>query len=74
MAYSRLRIMDVALPPAEAEDLTCKAAFYGMPTEEYVGIQALAGAYGIFHPMVLAFFKRANLGQSGTETPGEGES
>lgn len=62
-------IMEVALPTPEAADLTTRAAQAGVPTAEFLGIQVLAGAYGILHPLVAAFRNRANLGQSGTKTP-----
>lgn len=65
--------MELELPVAEAADLTTKAAKAGVPTSEFLGIQALAGAYGHFHPVVAAFRKRANSGINGPETPDDSE-
>ena len=67
------QIMEIALPIPEAADLATRAAQAGIPTGEFIGIQALAGAYGHLHPEVVAFRNRAKAGQIGTETPG-GES
>ena len=61
------KIMDVELPAPEAADLTVRAAIAGVPTSEYIGIQALAGAYGHQHPAVLAFSNRERPGISGPE-------
>lgn len=59
----------VALLPAEAvRDLTIRAAQRGVPAPQFLGIQALRGAYGALHPDVVAFEKRAIQGQEG---PGE---
>ena len=66
-------IMEIELPNAAAADLTTKAAQAGIPTQEYIGIQALAGAYGIFHPEVVAFNKRSKPGITGPETQGDQE-
>lgn len=62
-------IMEVALPTPEAADLTTKAAQAGIPTAEFLGIQVLAGAYGLLHPVVVAFRNRAKAGISGPKTP-----
>lgn len=64
------KIMEVALPHTEAADLTTRAAKAGVPTSEFIGIQALAGAYGLMHPEVQAFHKRVNNRQSETKTQG----
>lgn len=63
------KIMELELPVPEAAELTTRAAQAGVPTSEYLGIQALAGAYGNLHPAVVAFRKRANPGINGPETP-----
>ena len=44
------------------------AAAAGVPTSEYLGIQALAGAYGHSHPAVSAFRNRAKTGVNGPKT------
>lgn len=62
------KIMAVALPNPEAADLTTRAAKAGVPTDEFLGIQVLAGAYGHQHPDVKAFHARARLGINGPET------
>ena len=62
------QIMNVALPHPEAADLTTKAAQFGIPTAEYLGIQVLTAAYGHLHPEVVAFKNRANSGINGPET------
>lgn len=62
-------IMNVALPAAEAADLTIKAAQAGVSTDEFLGIQVLAGAYGHLHPEVVAHRNRANAGINGPKTP-----
>lgn len=64
------QIMGVAIPTPEAADLTTKAAQAGMPTDEYLGIQVLAGAYGHSHPAVIAFRNRAKPGINGPKTQG----
>jgi hypothetical protein len=61
-------IMEVAIPVPEAADMTARAAALGVPVSQYIGIQALAGAYGVLHPEVVAFSKKPKAGQSGTET------
>lgn len=63
--------MGIELPNAAAADLTTKAAQAGIPTHEYLGIQALAGAYGICHPEVVAFNNRSKPGITGPETNGD---
>lgn len=62
------KIMDVSLPNPEAADLTTRAAQAGVSTEEYLGIQVLAGAYGNQHPHVKAFRKRVKPDVNGPET------
>lgn len=58
----------VALLPADAvRDLTIKAAQRGVPAPQFLGIQALRGAYGALHPDVLAFDQRDGSGQAGTD-------
>lgn len=66
------KIMELSLPVPEAADLTLRAAQAGIPTAEFLGIQALAGAYGHLHPVVVEFRKRANPGINGPETEGCG--
>lgn len=61
--------MDLSLPIAEAADMTTKAAAAGVPTDEYLGIQAMAGAYGHSHPEVVAFRNRAKAGINWPKTP-----
>lgn len=63
------KIMKVAIPHPEAADLAIKAAQAGVPTDEFIGIQALAGAYGHSHPDVQAFRNRPKAGVCGTKTP-----
>lgn len=70
MSEKPKEIMSIALPVPEAADLATRAAIEGVPTEEYLGIQALAGAYGHAHPEVVAFKKRAKSGQGGPESRG----
>jgi hypothetical protein len=65
-----IQIMNVELPVPEAADMTAKAAALGIPVAEYIGIQALAGAYGRLHPEVVAFVNQPKAGQFGTETRG----
>jgi hypothetical protein len=65
------QIMDVELPTPEAAELTTKAAQAGIPTSEYLGIQVLTAAYGVFHPEVVAFRNRSKTGINGPETPEE---
>lgn len=62
------KIMDIALPTPEAAEMATKAAAAGMSTAEYIGIQALQGAYGQSHPEVKAFNRRGKAGISGPET------
>lgn len=63
--------MTVALPVPEAADLSTRAAQCGVPTDEYLGIQALAGAYGRRHPLVAAFDSRGAAGDSGPAARGD---
>ena len=63
-------IMDIALPIEVAADMTSKAASHGVPTHEYLGIVAIAGAYGHLHPKVIEFKRRAKAGINGPETQG----
>jgi hypothetical protein len=63
------KIMEISLPNPEAADLTVKAAQHGIPTAEYLGIQAIAGAYGQMHPKVIDFRNRAKNGINGPKTP-----
>lgn len=62
------QIMEVALPTPEAAEITVRAAKEGMPTDEYLGILVLSGAYGVSHPLVNAFNKRPKQGQFGPKT------
>lgn len=67
-------ISEIALPAAETADLSIRATQAEMPVSEYLGIQCLLGAYGVLHPIVMAFNSRAKKGVSGTETNGAEES
>lgn len=67
------QIMCVSVPVEDAADLLTRAARMGMPTDEYLGVLLLSGAYGALHPVVKAAKLRPILGQSGTETH-DGES
>lgn len=67
-----MKYMHIALPEREAADLTRRAQAEGVPLPEYLGVQALAGAYGLLHPLVRAHRKRAKAGQTGTKTAGAG--
>lgn len=62
------QIMEVALPVRDAAELTVRAAKEGIPTDEYLGILALSGAYGVSHPLVKAFHNRPKQGQFGPKT------
>lgn len=66
-----LKIMDVALPIEVAADLTIRSAKAGMETSMYLGTIVLAGAYGVLHPQVIEFRRRAKLGVSGPVTQGD---
>lgn len=68
------QIMGVELPTPEAAELTTKAAQAGITTAEYLGIQVLAGAYGLLHPIVVAFRKRDKSGINGPKTSDSNES
>jgi len=63
------RIMELSLPVPEAAELTTKAAEEGVPTSEYLGVLALTGAYGVSHPVVVAFRNRPKAGINGPQTP-----
>lgn len=65
--------MALELPIPEAADLTTRAAAEGLSTQEFLGIQALAGAYGHSHPAVSAFRNRAKTGVNGPKTHGGGK-
>lgn len=59
--------LPAVLPMPEAADLALQAARLGVPLGEYVGVQALQGAYGALHPVVLEAGKAwASLGRRGT--------
>ena len=62
------QIMAVRVPVEDAADLMQRAARVGMPTDEYLGVLVLSGAYGVLHPVVRAANLRPIVGQSGTET------
>jgi len=51
------------LPIPEAADLAMRAAAEGVPTDEYLGIKILQGAYGFSHPKVQAHARRPKPGQ-----------
>ncbi|TSP11456.1 hypothetical protein FGG12_17625 [Cupriavidus campinensis] len=55
------------LPTDEARDLVLRAAAQGVATPEWLGYLILLSAYGPLHPEVLAFERRAKLGQDGTQ-------
>lgn len=58
---------EIELPGPEAADLAVRAAKEGVPTPELLSIAVLKGAYGVLHPMVVAFETRPNKGQTGKE-------
>ena len=60
--------MELSLPIEAAADMTTKAAEAGIPTQDFIGIQALAGAYGQSHPEVIEFNKRTKKGVNGPKT------
>jgi Zn-dependent alcohol dehydrogenase len=62
------QIIEVSLPHPEASELVIRAAQAGVPAAEYIGIQALAGAYGNLHPVVVEFRSRDKAGVFGTKT------
>lgn len=62
------QIIEVSIPHPEAADLAIKAAKAGIPAAEYIGIQALAGAYGNLHPVVVEFRSRDKAGVFGPKT------
>lgn len=68
---NRIEIMDVALPVEVVSDLTIEAGRLGVETSEFLGALVLLAAYGSQHPLVRAYRKRANLGQSGPLTRGD---
>jgi hypothetical protein len=57
----------IILPMAEAADLATKAAQQGVSTPEYLGMHVLRSAYGVMHPIVVAFEQRPKQGQVGTQ-------
>ena len=67
------QIMAVRVPVEDAADLMQRAAQVGMPTDEYLGILVLSGAYGAAHPIVKEFRNRPNQGVSGPKTPEQEE-
>jgi len=58
-------IMQVSLPVPEAADLATRAAAANMPLAEYLGFHVLSSAYGLLHPDVRAFMRRAMAGVYG---------
>ncbi|EXI76521.1 MAG TPA: hypothetical protein PK440_00670 [Candidatus Accumulibacter phosphatis] len=58
-------IMQVSLPVPEAADLATRAAAANMPLAEYLGFHVLSSAYGLLHPDVRAFMRRAMSGVYG---------
>ena len=57
--------MQVSLPVPEAADLATRAAAANMPLAEYLGFHVLSSAYGLLHPDVRAFMRRAMSGVYG---------
>lgn len=62
------KIIEIEIPMAEAADLMTRAASLGVSFSRYAGVLALAGAYGVFHPEVMAFRKQAAAGICGPKT------
>jgi len=60
-----IQITEIALPVPEFADLSVRAAQQGVSTAHYLGVLALAGAYGFRHPVVVAFDERAKPGING---------
>ncbi|GAB3249095.1 hypothetical protein [Chitinimonas naiadis] len=58
--------LPVDLPAPEAADLAVKAAQEGISTPELLGIHVLRSAYGVQHPEVVAYERRAKSGKRGT--------
>lgn len=61
-----MQSMDVRLPATDAADLVQLASQVGVPTDEFLGVCTLIGAYGHGHPEVQAFKERTVLGVGGT--------
>lgn len=55
------------IPPNEARDLVIRASKLGINTPDLLGMYILEAAFGSLHPDVIAFHKRAKLGQKGTQ-------
>ncbi|MCP1121593.1 hypothetical protein ACQUFY_20960 [Robbsia andropogonis] len=64
------KVVEVDLPEQDANEMTARAAMEGIDPARFIGVQALKGFKGALHPEVIAFHKRADQGQPGTE-PGE---
>ena len=58
-------IMQISLPVPEAADLATRAAAANIPIAEYLGFHVLSSAYGLLHPDVQAFMRRAMAGVYG---------
>ena len=52
-------------PVPEAADLATRAVAANMPLAEYLGFHILSSAYGLLHPDVRAFMRRAMAGVYG---------
>lgn len=62
------KIIGVALPVETAAEMTVRAAQAGVPTDEFLGIVVMAGAYGHSHPDVVEFKNRPKTGVNGPKT------
>jgi hypothetical protein len=58
--------VEIQLPGPEAADLAVRAARAGVSMPELLTYHVLKGAYGVFHPMVIAFESRARKGREET--------
>ncbi len=58
---------EIRLPGPEAADLAVRAAVEGVSTPELLTYHVLKGAYGVLHPMVVAFESRPKKGRVGTK-------
>lgn len=57
---------EIRLPGPEAADLAVRAAKEGVSMPELLTYHVLKSAYGVLHPMVIAFESRAKEGREET--------